>query len=61
MDLSYQQIRKYESGKNRVSASVLYEIANCLSLAISHFYDGLPQAGSELVHGGLPEMNERIA
>ncbi|WEO64054.1 helix-turn-helix domain-containing protein [Rhizobium rhizogenes] len=61
VDLSYQQIQKYESGKNRMSASVLYEIANCLNVPISRFYDGLPQAGSELVNGGLPEIDERIA
>ena len=59
--LSYQQIQKYESGKNRMSASVLYEIANCLNVPISRFYDGLPQAGSESVNGGMPEIDERIA
>ena len=61
VDLSYQQIQKYESGKNRMSASVLYEIANCLNVPVSRFYDGLPQTGSEPVNGGLPEVDERIA
>lgn len=60
-DLSYQQIQKHESGKNRMSASVLYEIANCLNVPISRFYDGLPQTGSELMNGGLAEIDERIA
>ncbi|MGG6898437.1 helix-turn-helix domain-containing protein [Rhizobium sp. BR 315] len=61
VNLSYQQIQKYESGKNRMSASVLYEIANCLNVPVSRFYDGLPQMGSEPVNSGLPEIDERIA
>ncbi len=31
--ISYQQMHKYETGKNRVSASMLYEIARYLQVA----------------------------
>lgn len=42
--LSYQQIQKYESGKNRISASMLYEIAKRLNIPLTEFFRGLPHA-----------------
>ena len=36
--LTFQQIQKYESGKNRVSASMLYEIARSLRSSIDYFF-----------------------
>lgn len=41
IDVSHQQVYKYEHGKNRVSAGRLYEIARVLSVPITYFYDGL--------------------
>lgn len=47
LDLSFQQVQKYERGDNRISASKLYEIAHALSTSISFFFKGLPEpAGS---------------
>lgn len=43
--IKFQQIQKYETGMNRVSASRLWDIAESLSVPISFFFDGL--AGSE--------------
>ncbi|KIT17492.1 helix-turn-helix domain-containing protein [Jannaschia aquimarina] len=39
--IKFQQIQKYETGMNRVSASRLWEIARTLDVPISHFFDGL--------------------
>lgn len=39
--LTFQQIQKYERGTNRVSASMLYEIANALGAPLTAFFDGL--------------------
>jgi len=39
--VTFQQIQKYEQGKNRVSASRLYDIAKVLEVEISYFFDGL--------------------
>lgn len=55
--ISYQQIQKYETGANRISASRLFEIANVLGMPVAHFYEGLPNASDQLVtspieHGG---------
>lgn len=38
----FQQVQKYESGVNRVSASRLWMIAKALDLDISHFFEDRP-------------------
>ena len=48
LGLTFQQVQKYERGVNRVSASKLYETAQVLGAAVTHFYEGLddlPPAG----------------
>lgn len=40
LDLTFQQVQKYEKGVNRVSAGRLYEIAGVLGVPISYFFDG---------------------
>lgn len=42
LNLTFQQIQKYERGANRVSASKLYETARCLGVPVSYFFEGLP-------------------
>ncbi|ESQ79212.1 helix-turn-helix domain-containing protein [Asticcacaulis sp. YBE204] len=37
---SFQQVQKYEVGANRVSASVLFEIAGFLRTPIARFFEG---------------------
>ncbi|ENN85579.1 putative transcriptional regulator protein [Rhizobium freirei PRF 81] len=59
--LSYQQVQKYESGKNRISASMLYDIAGGLNVPVRCFFDGLPQPGSGEGAAIAPEADERIA
>lgn len=39
--IRFQQVQKYESGANRVSASRLYEIAEALDVPVQYFYEGL--------------------
>ena len=41
LDLTFQQVQKYERGTNRVSASKLYDIARFLEAPISYFFEGL--------------------
>ncbi len=54
--IKFQQIQKYETGMNRVSASRLWDIAQSLEVSISFFFEGLdevsqPQGAAE-GHGG---------
>lgn len=39
--IKFQQIQKYETGMNRVSASRLWDIAHALDVPISFFFEGL--------------------
>jgi transcriptional regulator with XRE-family HTH domain len=44
--IKFQQIQKYETGMNRVSASRLWDIADALGVSISFFFEGLDEAGA---------------
>lgn len=39
--IKFQQIQKYETGMNRVSASRLYDIAHEMDVPVGFFFDGL--------------------
>lgn len=39
--IKFQQIQKYETGMNRVSASRLWDIAHALDVPVSFFFEGL--------------------
>lgn len=45
--IKFQQIQKYETGMNRVSASRLWDISVSLGVSISFFFEGLAGAESE--------------
>ena len=40
VELTFQQIQKYEKGENRISASKLYQIAEVLNTNVSFFFEG---------------------
>ncbi len=39
--IKFQQIQKYETGANRVSASRLWDIAEALGVPVAFFFEGL--------------------
>lgn len=41
LGLTFQQIQKYELGKNRISASRLYQLCKLFSVTPMYFYEGL--------------------
>jgi len=41
LELTFQQIQKYEKGTNRISASRLYEISKILSVPVQFFFDDI--------------------
>lgn len=41
LGVSYQQIQKYESGKNRISASNLFLLSQSLRIPIDDFFTGI--------------------
>src|SRR3984957_13957543 len=42
LDLTFQQIQKYEKGTNRIGASRLQQISHILQVPISFFFEGAP-------------------
>lgn len=57
VNIRFQQIQKYESGANRISASRLWAIARALEVPVAYFFDGLngerdEDFVSDAVHGG---------
>lgn len=41
--IKFQQIQKYETGANRVSASRLWDISESLSVPVAFFFEGLKE------------------
>ena len=53
--IKFQQIQKYETGMNRVSASRLWDISRVLNVSVSFFFEGLSaQPQDELKKSDLP-------
>ena len=48
--IKFQQIQKYETGANRVSASRLWDISEALDVPVSFFFEGL-DAEARTAHG----------
>ena len=49
--LTFQQVQKYETGINRVSASRLYQIANVLGVPVPFFFDDMPEQVTRHISG----------
>jgi transcriptional regulator with XRE-family HTH domain len=50
--IKFQQIQKYETGANRVSASRLWDIADALDVQVSFFFEGLEVDLAQTGEGG---------
>jgi transcriptional regulator with XRE-family HTH domain len=63
IDLTFQQVQKYERGMNRISASKLFEISRVLKAPVAYFFAGFGEEedsgdftaseAEQLVHGFL--------
>ena len=42
LDLTFQQVQKYEKGTNRIGASRLQQISKTLNVPPAYFFDGAP-------------------
>jgi transcriptional regulator with XRE-family HTH domain len=52
LDLTFQQVQKYEKGTNRIGASRLQQISNILQVPVEFFFEGAPHvAGSSRSEG----------
>jgi transcriptional regulator with XRE-family HTH domain len=51
LDLTFQQVQKYEKGTNRIGASRLQHISHILQVPVTFFFEGAPQLGLRKGHG----------
>ncbi len=54
--IKFQQIQKYETGMNRVSASRLWDIAEALDVPVNFFFEGLEGEAAQ----GTEETGEMV-
>jgi transcriptional regulator with XRE-family HTH domain len=55
LDLTFQQVQKYEKGTNRIGASRLQQISKILQVPVSFFFEGGPEgAGGEFGEAPSP-------
>jgi transcriptional regulator with XRE-family HTH domain len=47
LNLTFQQVQKYEKGTNRISASRLQQISHVLQVPVPFFFEGVPHARGE--------------
>ena len=59
--IKFQQIQKYETGMNRVSASRLWEIADSLGVTIAFFFEGLDEGSAVAQVAGADLMADKEA
>jgi transcriptional regulator with XRE-family HTH domain len=52
LDLTFQQVQKYEKGTNRIGASRLQSIAHILQVPVSFFFEGAPSGVVQLTPVG---------
>lgn len=51
LNLTFQQVQKYEKGVNRIGAGRLYRIAQLLSVSVQFFFDDAPGEPSPPING----------
>jgi len=58
INVTFQQIQKYEKGTNGVSSSRLMQLANFLKVPITYFYEDFPNYKGEAELGNAaPDLN----
>jgi transcriptional regulator with XRE-family HTH domain len=55
LDLTFQQVQKYEKGTNRIGASRLQQISQILQVPVAFFFEGAPAAHTIGRHEGVSE------
>lgn len=66
LDLTFQQVQKYEKGVNRISAGRLFEMAKVLGVPVTYFYEGVgdisgretPQIAEDIAPSPAPIMDD---
>ena len=64
LDLTFQQVQKYEKGSNRIGASRLYQIGRVLDVPVAYFFEemeeGLATAVNPPENAEAPERDTML-
>lgn len=55
LDLTFQQVQKYEKGTNRIGASRLQQISHILQVPVEFFFEGAPHVPGQPRAEGMAE------
>ena len=58
LQLTFQQVQKYEKGTNRIGASRLQQISRILGVPVEYFFEGVPQTGDRGSQSGFDDHGE---
>ena len=58
LGVTFQQIQKYESGKNRLSAARLYEICQVFDVPIASMFEDIPRS-APIPSGAIPRPKKK--
>mgnify|MGYP000098867945 CR=1 FL=1 len=57
--ITFQQVQKYEKGRNRLSASRLFQFARVLDVPVSYFFEGFAAPDSQIgLQGGFADNDQ---
>jgi len=57
--ITFQQVQKYEKGRNRLSASRLFQFSRVLDVPVSYFFEGFAASDSQIgIQGGFAENDQ---
>jgi transcriptional regulator with XRE-family HTH domain len=58
LGVSFQQVQKYEQGRNRMSAAMMVQIAAVLKVDVRYFFDELPTGAKNTKEIKTPVLTE---
>ena len=59
LEITFQQVQKYERGTNRISSSRLFQISRILDVSVSFFFDDMDTEIIKLTEG-MAEINKQV-
>jgi transcriptional regulator with XRE-family HTH domain len=61
LDISLQQIQKYEKGTNRISASRLQQLANLLDVTVAYFFEDVSPITGRICDSARAKRRSQVA
>jgi transcriptional regulator with XRE-family HTH domain len=61
LEVTFQQVQKYERGSNRVGAGRLFQLSRVLDVPVAYFFDNLDQADDQARPAAASELTREHA